>query len=527
MTKPQYPSLGDIAKALFDHAGVLPKKNDDSGILIDEKTKKTIQTQLRRLAAEESELDKNLQQLLKLLAEFINKATGSPKVMCASMYSIEDIFQQYQNFVIGDTTFFTKRESIKWLIKNRLLDRIILSYQKNMLKFNVGSLNLITPDDAYWWLPDITESSIHSPLAKVMNWIYSVAGTSQTRFHFPDFGLTDNYRLSQNHENASRWVVGKNLPSWGSLLQNLEDSFSAMQTAQSEQYRRNLDHNTKESFKIILFIARFSSSVFIEIERQYGSNYIHEIVSHLKKQDLRLSRVHTDFKNIVCTEITSHQIYAPHTIDRIWFEETQAFWEQNALNIEVGSKSIDTRFIEKYSDGFDLKDIKYFLKYLNSFNLYPLLNQAKINVMTLAPPGYFEMFSEGFQLRKKSDASMKNINKYIDKVKKTGLEDSLYWLVNWVSATYHYRREEYDLAYPFYLQAFESGKYAAGNCQYKLVNQYLECCAKNGKWREFKKGIAWANYLEIEVRWYRGIDESDERIKTAYEWLKIAHYAQL
>jgi len=88
MTKPQYPTLGDITKALFEHTGVLAQKNDYSGIVGDEKTKKSIQTQLRRLAKEDSELDKNLQQLLFLLASFIQKATGSSKVTCAIMYSI-------------------------------------------------------------------------------------------------------------------------------------------------------------------------------------------------------------------------------------------------------------------------------------------------------------------------------------------------------------------------------------------------------------------------------------------------------
>jgi hypothetical protein len=59
-----------------------------------------------------------------------------------------------------------------------------------------------------------------------------------------------------------------------------------------------------------------------------------------------------------------------------------------------------------------------------------------------------------------------------------------------------------------------------------LVNQYIESCAKADKWRDFKKGIAWANYLGIEVRWLRGMDdESDETLRGIFELFKKIRYA--
>ncbi len=53
---------------------------------------------------------------------------------------------------------------------------------------------------------------------------------------------------------------------------------------------------------------------------------------------------------------------------------------------------------------------------------------------------------------------------------------------------------------PHFQAAFENAKYRAGKNQYKLVNQYVEVAAKNDDRRGFKKGIEWAQYLDIMDR---------------------------
>ncbi len=52
------------------------------------------------------------------------------------------------------------------------------------------------------------------------------------------------------------------------------------------------------------------------------------------------------------------------------------------------------------------------------------------------------------------------------------------WLVDWCYATWYYRFEQDDLAYPFYKSAYESARYSVGQSHYALVNQYIESCAK-------------------------------------------------
>ncbi|HGE1972739.1 TPA: hypothetical protein ACGKFT_005527 [Pseudomonas aeruginosa] len=77
---------------------------------------------------------------------------------------------------------------------------------------------------------------------------------------------------------------------------------------------------------------------------------------------------------------------------------------------------------------------------------------------------------------------------------------------------------------PHFQAAFENAKYRAGKNQYKLVNQYVEVAAKNDDRRGFKKGIEWAQYLDIKVRWLRDDEPTEEKLDYVCYMLKIARY---
>ncbi|WP_028866957.1 hypothetical protein [Psychromonas arctica] len=148
-----FPSIGEVVKSLFDHSGLLANKGDKHGI--SEQTKKKIQIQLRRLAKEESELENNLQDLLKQYSELLKLVNNSKKFSDAFMNSVIDILVQYKDLIRGDGTFLNKPETIKFVLVTKLIDRLVLSYQKNSLAFNLSSLDLTTPNFKGWWLPVI------------------------------------------------------------------------------------------------------------------------------------------------------------------------------------------------------------------------------------------------------------------------------------------------------------------------------------------------------------------------------------
>lgn len=98
-------------------------------------------------------------------------------------------------------------------------------------------------------------------------------------------------------------------------------------------------------------------------------------------------------------------------------------------------------------------------------------------------------------------------------------------MVPWQYSSYYYRSGRYAEAYPFIQEAYERAQYCAGDNQYLIVNQYIELSAKNNKWKEFTRGIQWATYLGIEVRWLRKDSPTKENLKFVFGMMKKAVYS--
>lgn len=84
--------------------------------------------------------------------------------------------------------------------------------------------------------------------------------------------------------------------------------------------------------------------------------------------------------------------------------------------------------------------------------------------------------------------------------------------------------ENFRATRDYYEIPFNNAKYRVGQNQYDLVNQYVEVAAKNDMWKCFKKGIEWAQYLGIEIRWLRNDEPTEEKLKYVYEMMKLVSY---
>lgn len=82
-----------------------------------------------------------------------------------------------------------------------------------------------------------------------------------------------------------------------------------------------------------------------------------------------------------------------------------------------------------------------------------------------------------------------------------------------------------DLAPMSFETAFQKAKYKAGMNQYKLLNHYIETAAKLDNRKAFNKGLQWANYIGIEVRWLRDKEQTEQNIDFAYACLRHGRYA--
>jgi hypothetical protein len=158
------------------------------------------------------------------------------------------------------------------------------------------------------------------------------------------------------------------------------------------------------------------------------------------------------------------------------------------------------------------------------FAVYTRLDLARRQMSFAPPEGFFEMLQRGFGLKQGTDTQWVQIDEYAAQVNAYGLGEHLCWMEPWLRAVYHYRKEDFKAAMSYYQEAFENAKYRAGKYQYDLVNQYVEASAKNDKRQFFKKGVEWAQYLGIKVRWLRDDEPTEDKLDFVYEMLKIARY---
>ena len=125
---------------------------------------------------------------------------------------------------------------------------------------------------------------------------------------------------------------------------------------------------------------------------------------------------------------------------------------------------------------------------------------------------------------RKGRPNSQEISNYEQRINDAGVEQSLRWLIEWVKACYCYREGEFERAHSHYVTAFQCGKYAAGNRQNALVYEYVESYAKTKKWVEYKKGVAWARYMNIKLRLMIGESESPEELEAGYNMLQMITY---
>jgi len=134
---------------------------------------------------------------------------------------------------------------------------------------------------------------------------------------------------------------------------------------------------------------------------------------------------------------------------------------------------------------------------------------------------------KGLELKDGTQVSKDQIEQFGTELKHGQADLYLPWILDWIYGAFYYRNKQYEIAYPFFKSAFEAARYCAGKDQYKLVNQYVQLAAKNNKRSDFKKGIEWAQFLGIEIRWLRKDEPTEEKLDFVFYMMKTANYGAL
>ncbi|MFM2482820.1 hypothetical protein [Celerinatantimonas sp. YJH-8] len=514
----RFPTLGELMNAFVKASGLMARKNSKSKVF-DESQKKAMQMKLKRLADETSKLDDQLEDVKTILAELLYEVIPEPRFIYAIIASIDDVLVQYKDLIRNEGTYSHYLDSIRWMIYSRGIERIITSIVKNGLSYNLLKINLIFPSDIDWWLPTFEGEKIDWPIKKAWQWIYDYVGLSQRQFHLSS---KPNFKEERNLENAQRWVTDKQFPSTNAMIDCLDDALIEINT------KNSISNSEIISFKIIIFLSRVSTYAFKLLNDTYGyifseciSRCLLEQFSTLKEEIgyifLACGSINYNYKDIVKR-------------DALIFDYVSFYWSERSRKLLESIRLYDDKIKEVFKGKKEVKhafDSSNISKHIPLFEINALIRNHEDRFNFKPSMIYVKLLLEGLKLKRKPK-SIDEIIKYENNVNLNGFKNVLAWVVQWSYANYFYNKNDYNKSYFYYKKAFYLSKYSVGHDQYLLVNQYIEICAKNKKYREFKKGLAWAKYLNIPIRWLRNMDnpESEENVKFLYSWFMICNYCK-
>ena len=413
-----------------------------------------------------------------------------------------------------------KLDSLRYFISVRAIPTLILSINRTMLLWDPEEGSGLQSDDLFWYLPTReSDGRLTMPLAKVMRWTYQVSGVSQKQFHCPGkFSDPVDPALQQNLENAINWTRGKTLPSLLALVRNFETSFAVQ-----SRYERSVDLDIQKSILTALVYARVGTFIAREIEQAFGSAYLDDVCLQIRELAAFLQEEVLEFK----AEITPIMHAKPTADDAQWVWIKACVHHDSFVKNKISQvwRTLGELYAASPSEPFKPEVLNALVRKYGKFSVY--LNtdrwgrQAEFSMHNV----FRELLDIGFQLKKKSDMTWEEISEFEARVIKEGQQETLSWFAPWLRGIYHYRKEDYATAFLFYEIAFEQGKYRAGSLQYDLVNQFIEIAAKNDKEVPFKKGIEWASYIGVPIRWLREKERTEENLKFVRYVMKRASYA--
>lgn len=513
-----FSTQGELVKLAYDAFGVLPRKeaNHDD---IDETQKKAIQKQLARLAKEEGGLLSNFGQVIQTLSSILTAYLPSIQIMSAIGDPLDDLLDAYSRVVREEGTYLSKTETLRHFISIKAIPLLVVSLNQSLLKHRIADLALEMPEDTFWYLPTVAaDGHLVTPLEKVMRWVYARCDLSQTQFHYPGKNpRSDNNKLQQNLDNTIKWTRGTRLPALPALFRNFEESFAAL-----AQSGREISKELQISILVALMVARVSGYLARKITDIYDHEYLADVCEQFREYALWITDDVNEFKAELAPVMQRQE--SPEAALFVWLNACSHYWA--FFNQKLAAVADTLQRLRDARQGAPLRDdvLDALKSKYGLFAVCSLLDRTRRQSAFLPPHGFAEMLNQGLRLKADASTSLDQVDEYAAQVAAYGLNEQLCWMMPWLRGVYHYRKEEFAAAMPHFQEAFENAKYRAGKNQYKLVNQYVEVAAKNDDRRGFKKGIEWAQYLRIQIRWLRDDEPTDEKLDYVYYMLKRARY---
>lgn len=509
-----FPTVGEVIHFLYKASGVLPDKRDLSP-RIDEKQRKAVQKALERLAKEEGNFHDQIGEAIKQLSFFVSGYVNHAAFSLAIGEVIMDLLDVYKHVIQDEGTYLSKCETLRWMLEEHWAPAAAFSIAKQVTKFGLRPLARYFPEDKRWYLPDVQDGKQTWPLAKVMYWIYAGTGASQTQFHYPNRKAdeADNGR-ERDLENAQNWIHGRNWPSAAGLdwtfrrafvargpndtftTSHQEASYIALFVTRCISYAASALHDAFGKKFLVQFCEKFEQSFAVALEE---TRAVEQWIDELAQQYSM-----TPFDPSLRSNVVMQWCQELQHRTRLANAEIQDLYDQGALNtVEVG------RLASIYG----------------AFPVLPAVEQLQNSERRIMPPDFIQAIGQGMDLSKNLALDFETIDDYETSLRVMKMDALLPWMVPWLHFQIYYRRGDDGNAWIWIQKAFNAARYRAGARQYTIVNHYVELAAKRKNLKMFKKGVYWADYIGIKIRWLREKELNRANLEDAMNMLNLVRYS--
>jgi hypothetical protein len=428
----------------------------------------------------------------------------------------------YKSGLIDEGTFLGKRETVRWLISDRFVFALAVSAARSITRHGLRGLKDLVVLPCEWYLPSVSDEGTAWPLQKALLALYAHTGMSQTEFHYPD-RMADEANLDRQRdlENAQNWTSDRSLPSAAALRWNVQRAFDA-RPADTPGHFALSGLPTQLHFEVVqaaLLSARCATYACKAIAANFGAPFLSEVCERFRQTfDLALAESHLVEKSIAlearrngCSPLEPE---LRNGVVQGWSSSlsNRVGAARKVLNELSPRSAIDPAKVEKMAQTYGALAVRPLLMILEQPSWHDV------------PPNFAQGLGEGMALWKASNLSEKQVDLYEQRLKTWGADRHLPWMVHWLRFVICYRREDDALAWHHISIAYEQARYRAGSNQYKIVNHYIEMAAKMQAKVAFRRGVNWARYIGISVRWLREEDLTTENIASAMAMLRIVRY---
>ena len=515
-----YPTLGEVVRFVFGALGVLPEKRDPTPLT--DKQRQALRRAINRLACEDGELEERFHELGSDLFELISAHISFPPLHEAMFDIADEMLGAYKSGLTSEGTFLGKKDTVRWLVHDRFAIALGVSVARSITRHGLlGIHNLLAlPDE--WYLPTVTTSKVTWPLEKVLRALYAHAGISQTEFHYPGRAADEaNADQQRNLENAQNWTSDRSLPSAAALRWNIQQAFDARPSDKPGHFNfAKLDTSLHyEVIQAALLVARCTTDVCKAISDGFGAQFLTAVCTRFN-QAFNWALAETQQVEEQIRVEAYH--YGCSPLDPELRDDIVQRWNNSLSNRTVAAGKALNNFAEV--PGPDSDATKQLIQEFGELAVRPSLLVAHQPPIHEAPLNFAQSLGEGLELWKSSDLREEQIDAYEERLKARSSDQFLPWITHWLRFLLSYRRDDDAAAWRHIALAYEHAKYRAGSNQYKIVNHYIEMAAKVQDRVAFRKGVNWARYLGISVRWIRDNDPSQENPDFAMAMLRKARY---